>query len=64
VVRPPRGVEAVIREDGRKKILFLINHTEEKRTVDVPVGKQELLSGAKTGPTASLGPYGVSVILL
>jgi beta-galactosidase len=64
VVRPPRGVEAMIREDGRRKILFLINHTEEPRTIDVPAGKLELLGGAKTGTTASLGPYGVQVIRL
>lgn len=64
VVRPPRGVEAMIREDGQKRILFLINHTEEQRTVDIPGGKRELLSGTKTGTTVSLGPYGVSVIRL
>ena len=64
VVRPPRGVEARIREDGQKRILFLVNHTEEERDVVVPAGKLELLSGAKTGSTARLGPYGVQVIRL
>jgi beta-galactosidase len=64
IVRPPRGVEAMIREDGKKKILFLINHTEEGRTIEIPEGKRELLSGDRTSSTAALGPYGISVIRL
>lgn len=64
VVKPPRGVESVIREDGRKRILFLINHTEETRTVEIPAGKQELLSGTTTSAKTNLEPYGVRVIRL
>ncbi len=63
-VKPPHGVEAVVRANGEKKILFLINHEEEQRAVAVPAGKRELLSGTVTGSTVKLDPYGVAVIRL
>ena len=64
IVKPPRGVESMIREHGSRRILFLINHTEETRTVEIPAGKRELLSGSTTGAKANLEPYGVRVIRL
>ena len=60
----PRGVEAVIREGRGGKVLFLINHTEERQVVNVPAGKRELLTGGLTGATVTLEPYGVAVIRL
>jgi beta-galactosidase len=63
-VRPPAGVEASVRSGGGKKLLFLINHTEERQTVAVPAGKIELLSGAATGAKIVLDRYGVAVIKL
>jgi len=64
VVSPPDGVEASVREGGGKKLLFLVNHSEETKTVPVPAGKQELLSGTKTQQAVELDKYGVSVIQL
>ncbi len=60
---PPAGVEVSIRR-GKKKIAFIINHTEEVKTVAVPSGKLELLSGKKTRKKLELGRYGVAVLKL
>ena len=64
VVAPPAGVEVTVREGAGKRVLFLINHTEEKKRVPVPAGKRELLTGKKTGDEVELGVYGVAVIRL
>jgi len=61
-VAPPAGVEASIRANDDRELLFLINHTEELQTVQVPAGKVELLSGVETGETLTLDRYGVAVI--
>jgi beta-galactosidase len=63
-VTPPAGVEASVREGDGKKVLFLVNHTEESKTVSVPKGKKELLSGTTTGDTLELGRYEVAVVKL
>jgi beta-galactosidase len=63
-VRPPRGVEAVIREGGGKRVLFLINHTEADAEVETPEGKRDLLRGSVTEKTAVIEPYGVLVLQL
>jgi beta-galactosidase len=62
MVKPPAGVEAAVREGEGRKLLFLVNHTEEKQTVSVPAGKQELLTGKQTGDSLELDVYGVAVI--
>jgi beta-galactosidase len=63
-VKPPAGVEASVREGEGRKLLFLVNHTEEERTVGVPAGKDELLAGARTGDSLTLAAYGVAVVRL
>jgi beta-galactosidase len=64
VLDPPDGVEVSVRQGEGRRVLFVINHTEEARTVSVPAGKQELLSGEVTEGTLELGAYGVAVIKL
>lgn len=64
IVQPPEGVEVSVREGQGRRILFLINHTEENKDVTVPKGKLELLSGKKTGSTLTLGRHGVAVVRL
>jgi beta-galactosidase len=64
VVAPPEGVEVSVREGGGKKLLFLVNHTEDEQTVAVPSGKKELLSGDATSAQLTLDAYGVAVIKL
>jgi beta-galactosidase len=63
-VDPPAGVEASIREGHGKRLLFLMNHTEEPKTVNVPEGKVELLSGARTKRTLTLDRFDVAVVQL
>ena len=64
VVTPPAGVEASIREGAGKKILFLVNHTEEKKEVSTQPGWVDALTGAAAGSSISLEPYGVAAIRL
>jgi len=64
VLDPPDGVEVTMREGDGKKLLFLINQTEESQTVEVPAGKTELITGEKTGKTLSLDRFGAAVIKL
>jgi beta-galactosidase len=63
-VTPAAGVEASVREGDGKRLLFLVNHTEEKKTVAVPKGKKELLRGSITSDTIELGRYEVAVVKL
>jgi beta-galactosidase len=64
VVDPPDGVEVSIRQGQGRKLLFLMNHTDQPLTVDVPEGKAELLSGGRTEKTLRLDRFGVAVIAL
>lgn len=61
-VAPPPGVEVSVREGAGKKLLFIINHTEEEQTLSVPAGKSELLTGKVTSGALTLERYGVAVI--
>ncbi len=61
---PPAGVEATVRRNDQRALLFLVNHTEERQTVAVPAGKQELLTGMTTRETLDLDRYGVAVVKL
>ncbi|MCJ7691852.1 MAG: beta-galactosidase trimerization domain-containing protein, partial [Sedimentisphaerales bacterium] len=63
-VKPPVGVEISVRQGDGKTLLFVINHTEETKTVKVPKGKLELLSNKKTSDTIELGIFDVAVIKL
>ncbi|MDX2055620.1 MAG: beta-galactosidase [Polyangiaceae bacterium] len=64
VVRPPPEVEVSIRQGKNSKLLFVINHSENKKTVKVPKAKLELLSGVMTTDTLELDRFGVAVIQL
>jgi len=61
---PPEGVEVSLRQRGGKKLLFLVNHSEDKKTVAVPPGKQELITNATTAGAIELDRYGVAVVKL
>jgi beta-galactosidase len=64
IVKPPAGVESSVREGDGKRLLFLINHTEEPQIVNVPAAGFDLLAGSSTGSTVRLDRYGVAVIKL
>ena len=62
IVTPPEGVEASVRAGEGKTLVFIVNHTEQEKTVTVPAGKMELLSGNITGDSLILERFGVAVI--
>ena len=57
----PEGVEASVRQGRGRRILFLVNHTEEVRRVAAPRGK-DALTGRPVAGAVDLGPYGVKVV--
>lgn len=63
-VDPPNGVEASIRQGNGRKLLFLTNHTEQPKIVDVPEGRIELLGNTKTNKTLKLDRFESAVVLL
>lgn len=59
----PESVEAVTREKDGKTYLFLLNHANEKVTIDL--GQQagdNLLTGESVSGTIELGAYGAAII--
>jgi len=64
VVTPPPGVEVSIRQSPDKRLLFLINHTEEPKTVRIPKDKVELLTGKKTGESIEIERFDIAVLEL
>jgi beta-galactosidase len=62
--KPPAGVELAQRKSAERELLFVINHTADNQTIDVPANEQELLSDETTDRTLNLGPFGVAVIEL
>jgi beta-galactosidase len=54
----PEGVEAVRRGD----LLFVLNHGSDRVTVTVPGHHLDLLTGALTRGTLTLGRYGVAAL--
>ncbi len=61
LIVPPAGVEVSVRQRGAKKIVFLINHTEELQTVELPASKLELLQNQKI-KSLDLPRHGVAVV--
>jgi beta-galactosidase len=57
---PPAGVEVVRRRSTEGRWLFVLNHTDEHREVDV-VG-HDLVSGVRVGPTLRLAPRTAAVV--
>jgi beta-galactosidase len=64
LVKPPVGMEVSVRSGGGKKLLFLVNHTEQELAVQVPAGGTELVSGREVGGSVTLGVYEVAVVRL
>jgi beta-galactosidase len=64
LVDPPAGVEVSLRKGQDHELLFVINHTDESKTLEVPDRKKELLTGKTTDGELELEPFGVAVIEL
>jgi len=59
---PPSGVEVSLRQSSNKRLLLLLNHTDEPKTVKVPKDKTELLTGQETGDSLTLARFGVAIL--
>ena len=59
---PAPGVEVATRSGGKHELQFLINHTDEDKSVKVQSGNRELLTGETTKGSLTLKPFGVAVI--
>ena len=64
VVNPPAGVEVSERSGEGRRLLFLINHTDEIQHISVPAGLVDLLSGKVSGDDLTLDRYGIAVLKL
>jgi beta-galactosidase len=62
LLRPPAGVEASVRSAGSRRLLFLVNHTEDMRRVVLPQPGRDLLAGGRSRRTLTLPRHGVAVL--
>jgi beta-galactosidase len=62
-LQPPAGVELCVRRGARHELLFLVNHTEEPQTINVPAGLRDALRDRACGATVTIERYGVAVLL-
>ena len=60
----PKGVEAVIRENGENQFLFLLNHTLEEQNIAIERDCKEVLTGQsyRKGETITLVKRGVAIL--
>jgi beta-galactosidase len=62
-LQAPAGIEAVLRSAGKRKLLFLLNHTND--SAEIPLGKihgKDLLTGKKVRDAITLERNGVAII--
>jgi len=57
----PEGVEVCERVGDGRRLLFVINHSAGRVTVDLAEKHHDLISGTALGPKATLAPHGVLV---
>jgi beta-galactosidase len=62
IVHLPAGVEVSVRSNGERRLLFLLNHMQEPRVVELPAAMHDLLGGARTDKTLTLPRLGVAVL--
>ena len=55
----PDGVEVTVRRGGNRRLLFLINHSGDRRDVMLPGQFTDVLSGEPVGPKVALPKNGV-----
>jgi len=61
--QPPDGVEVETREGSGRKVLFLLNYTAAKQSVDVGQAYRDALSGAPASGAVELPEFGVRVLV-
>jgi len=60
---PPDGVEVATREGSGRRVLFLLNYTAAKQSVDVGQGYRDALSGSPASGSVELPEFGVKVLV-
>jgi beta-galactosidase len=58
----PEGVEIVQRKGDQKRLVFVINNTNERQSVSLPGQFRDLLSGETVGPKVILAQNGVLLL--
>ena len=64
LLTPPPGVEVSVRAGDDTTLLFLLNQTQEPKTVALPAGLRDLLAEADAGASVTLERFGVAVYAL
>lgn len=64
VMETPEGVEAASRENENGKFIFLLNHTNEEKIVELPGEGTELISDTKVVGQLVLGAYDVKILFV
>lgn len=60
-VRPPEGVEVNMHSNDDKDLIFIINHTRERKQIDLPKGT-DFLTGGAVGGVMELEPEKILVV--
>jgi beta-galactosidase len=60
--RTPSGVEAVERSGDGRRLLFLMNHSDQSQVVGLDQTLTDLLTGKPVECALTLKPYGVAVL--
>jgi len=61
--RLPEGVEMATREGAGRKVVFLLNYTATKQSVDVGEAYRDALSGGLTATSVEVPEFGVTVLV-
>ncbi|HEV2426418.1 MAG TPA: beta-galactosidase [Terriglobia bacterium] len=59
----PEGIEMATREGAGRKVVFLLNYTPSKESVDVGQASRDALSGAPAAAAVDVPEYGVRVLV-
>ncbi|WP_026370571.1 beta-galactosidase [Kallotenue papyrolyticum] len=62
VYSTPPGVEAIVRQDGQRTWLYLLNHRATSIDVALNAPADDLLSGQRLATICHLEPYGVAIL--
>jgi beta-galactosidase len=64
LVQPPAGVEVAVRRSENRRMLFLINHSAEQKSIAAPTAIHLLPIGETVNGKVTLEPFGVAVLEL
>jgi beta-galactosidase len=62
-MKSPAGVEVTERKQGDKRLLFILNHTAESQTVDIPAGYNNLMDGKPVNESVIVAARDVLILV-